>query len=364
MGGMIETLDDNVGRLLQAIDDLGLRENTAIVFFSDNGGIHWLWAEGRPEFGYPDTPITSNAPLRGGKATIYEGGTRVPCVVVWPGVVRPGSRSATPVSSIDWYPTILDMIGSAPAPGQTFDGVSLRPALRGRPLSRDTLFCHFPHGNAPRPGFQPSTSVRRGDWKLIRFYADNDDLSDRFELYNLADDIGESRDLAAAMPRKVQELNREIDAFLERTEAVVPVPNPDYTPDHGNLLGWRVIRNARASVADGALRVETEGRGACLMAAAVPATGSLTVELRMRGNVDGPVRVLWNRAGEGVFPPPRAVAAPFRGDGDWHEVTAEVRVEGPLDALRIDPASAEGTCWIDRIRLRDAGGAVLKEWDF
>ena len=223
--GMIETLDANVGRVVKTIDELGLADNTIIVFFSDNGGIHWPSKQC-----YPDVPVTSNSPLRGGKATIYEGGTREPCIIIWPGVVKPASNSAQVISSIDFYPTILEMIGAEPRPGQHFDGISIVPALKGGTLRRDAIFCHFPHGPANREGFQPSTYVRKGDWKLIRFYADGPKQENRYELYNLADDIGEKSNLAEKQPQNVEELDALIDRFLEETKAVVPKANPAYNP--------------------------------------------------------------------------------------------------------------------------------------
>lgn len=221
--GMIETLDANIGRVIKAIDELGLAENTIIIFFSDNGGIHWP-----SEQCYPGVPVTSNKPLRGGKATIYEGGTREPCIIIWPGVVEAGSKTEQVISSIDFYPTILEMIGVERKQEQHFDGISIVPALKGRRLARDTIFCHFPHGPAVRPGFQPSTYVRKDDWKLIRFYADGPEQSDRYELYNLAEDIGEKNSLAEKHPQKVKELAALIDQFLRDTQAVVPRANPTY----------------------------------------------------------------------------------------------------------------------------------------
>jgi arylsulfatase A-like enzyme len=218
-GAMVQSMDEAVGRLLDALDELRLVQDTIVVFFSDNGGIHFHDIEG--------APVTSNAPLRGGKATIYEGGTREPCIVVWPGVVKPASRSDQVISSIDFYPTLLEMTGLRPRDGQKFDGLSIVPALRGGRLSRDAIFCHHPH-YTPATGHRPSTYIRQGDWKLIRFYADTDDQKDRFELYNLKDDLGETQDLAPRLPAKVRELNARIDAFLKDTGAVVPQPNPAY----------------------------------------------------------------------------------------------------------------------------------------
>jgi len=168
--------------------------------------------------------------LRSGKASLYEGGTREPCIVVWPGKTKPGTTSDALLQSVDWFPTLLTMCGVKPRAGLQFDGLDQTPALLGQPGSRDRVFCHFPHGSpnqaANIPGFLPGTYVRRGDWKLIRFFADNDDGSDRFELFNLKEDAGETKNLAADKPEIVRELNELIAGFLRDTEAVIPVRNP------------------------------------------------------------------------------------------------------------------------------------------
>ncbi len=162
-----------------------IADRTIIVFFSDNGG--WLQPP-RGEFDrrFADIPVTSNAPLRSGKASIYEGGTREPCLVVWPGQVRPDSRSEALLSSVDFYPTLLEMCGLPPRPCDHIDGISQVPALLGRGAPREAVYCHFPHGSDAQdrniPGMKPSTYVRSGDWKLIRFHADNEDRTDRLEL--------------------------------------------------------------------------------------------------------------------------------------------------------------------------------------
>jgi arylsulfatase A-like enzyme len=218
---MVQSLDENVGRLLDTLDELKLADSTIIVFFSDNGGNMYNRVDG--------IPPTSNAPLRGGKATLYEGGTREPCIVVWPGKTKPGSRSDALLSSVDWMPTLLDMTGVKPKPEAKFDGVNQTPALLGTGMPRDTVFCHFPH-YTPATGALPATWVRRGDWKLIRFFCDSATQADRFELYNLKDDIGETKNLAAEQPELVRELNTLIDGFLKTTGAIVPSKNPHYDP--------------------------------------------------------------------------------------------------------------------------------------
>ncbi len=230
---MVESLDDGVGRVLAAIDECGLADNTIIVFFSDNGGVSWTEKGGphKSEHFQADmaAPPTSNLPLRNGKASLYEGGVREPCLIVWPGVTKPGTVNETVIQSIDWMPTLLDMVG-VPLPSKLKpDGISIVPSLKGQPLNRDAIFCHFPH-DTPASGQHPGTSVRRGDWKLIRLFAGNPDGSDHLELYNLKDDLGESKDLAAQNPKLVTELNDLISGFLKESEAVIPVLNPKYNP--------------------------------------------------------------------------------------------------------------------------------------
>ena len=220
-GAMVESLDDAVGRLLDTLDRLELTEKTIVVFFSDNGGNMYSQVDG--------ITVTSNSPLRGGKATIYDGGTRVPCVVAWPGKTNPGSTTDALLTSTDWYPTLLEMMSIAKPAGLAFDGVSQVPALLGKPGPRESMVCFVP-SYFPRPGTIPSTYIRRGDWKLIRYHGDGPRHADRLELYNIADDIGEARDLATTRPALVKQLNTEMTAYLSRTEALLPLPNPAYNP--------------------------------------------------------------------------------------------------------------------------------------
>ncbi len=219
---MLHSLDEAVGKLLDTLDELKLADRTIVVFFSDNGGVDF-----NKERWKLDSPPTSNAPLRAGKATLYEGGTRVPCIVVWPDRVKPATKTEALLSSVDWYPTLLDMTGVKAKSGQRFDGLSQVPALLGAGAQRDTAFCFFPHYAADSGSF-PGIWVRRGDWKLIRFFFDHRDQTDRFELYNLKDDIGETNDLAARMPDKVDELNRLIEQHLEDIAPVLPKPDPAF----------------------------------------------------------------------------------------------------------------------------------------
>jgi arylsulfatase A-like enzyme len=209
---MVESVDQSVGRVMDALGRLGIAERTVVFFFSDNGGL--AVREG------PNTPSTTNAPLRAGKGYLYEGGIREPLLVCWPGVTRPGSTCRVPVSSVDFYPTILEMAGAAGDPGHVPDGESLVPLLRETGgLKRDAIYWHYPHFS--NQGGMPGGAVRQGDHKLIRFYDD-----ERVELYNVREDIGEKNDLAGKMPGKAAELRRLLDDWLRQVDATMCPPNP------------------------------------------------------------------------------------------------------------------------------------------
>lgn len=222
---MVHSLDDAVGTLLNTLDELKIADRTIIVFFSDNGGVNWL--EERMEQMGLDCPPTSNAPLRGGKATLYEGGTREPCIVVWPGRANPRTATDALLSSVDFYPTLLEMLGVRAKEGQKLDGISQVPAILGTGAPRDTAYCYFPH-YTPKTGNIPGVWVRKGNWKLIRFFFDNPDQSDRYELYDLKGDIGETKNLADQMPEKVKELNALIAEHLKDINPTLPKANPAY----------------------------------------------------------------------------------------------------------------------------------------
>jgi arylsulfatase A-like enzyme len=210
---MMANLDWNIGRLLKTLEDEGLADNTLVIFTSDNGGL--ATSEGSP---------TCNAPLSEGKGWMYDGGVRVPLLVRWPGRVAPGSACAEPVTSPDFFPTLLEAAGLAPKPHAHEDGVSFLPLLEGADkLARDAIFWHYPHyGNQ---GGSPGSSVRSGDYKLIEFFEDG-----RLELYNLAADIGETRNLAADLPEVTARLHGLLRAWREALEAKIPAPNPEWNP--------------------------------------------------------------------------------------------------------------------------------------
>jgi arylsulfatase A-like enzyme len=151
---MVKSLDDAVGRLLDAVDKAGVADRTVIVFTSDNGGFAYPPNNSNPP-GYDTIPATSNAPLKSGKASLYEGGTRVPCLVAWPGVAKPGSTSDALVSSVDFFPTLLEACGVKPPAGLKLDGVSQVAAVAGTGRPRGEVYCHFPHGSEAQAASKP-----------------------------------------------------------------------------------------------------------------------------------------------------------------------------------------------------------------
>ena len=210
---MVHSLDENVGRILDKIDELGITENTIVVFFSDNGGYINK---------FNNKVVTSNYPLRSGKGSLYEGGIRDPLIIRWPGVTRAGSVCREPISSIDFYPTFLDMTGLAGDSNHNadMDGLSLVPLLKNpvAKLKREALFWHYPHYY---PTTTPVSSIRQGDWKLLEYYEDN-----HVELYNLKNDISEQNDLAETMPEKAKELRNHLGAWRKAVNAQMPTKRP------------------------------------------------------------------------------------------------------------------------------------------
>ncbi len=353
MGGMVNTMDACVGRVVEALDRLGLSENTLVIFTSDNGGNMYDLVDG--------TTPTSNHPLRGGKATIYEGGIRVPLVVVWPGKVAAGATSDAVVSSIDYYPTILEMLGIEPRADVLQDGLSFAPVFTGGKIERSEVFFHFPHAGVAPARF-PSTAVRQGDWKLIRAYCDGPEQQDRYELYNLREDLGETNDLAGAMPDKVKEMDALIDRFLKETDSLVPRRNPAYRLAIG---GWQGSEQAEIAAAEGLLVVTATGGDPQITTSDVPSVaGRLTLALRMKAAARLEGRAYWlTREHRGPHRD-RSTAFDVKHDSEWHEYEMPLDVGAPLLGLRIDPCQAAGRAAIDWIRLRDASGKVIKEWSF
>lgn len=223
---MIASVDESVGRVMQTLDDLKLADNTVLIFTSDNGGVGGYLREGIKRGG---EDITDNAPLRSGKGSLYEGGTREPFVVRWPGVTKPGTSCDVPSIHVDIYPTFLELAG-APRPEHVLDGESLVALFRDprAKLKRDAIFQHFPGYLGAGAEFwrtTPVSLIQSGDWKLMEFLEDG-----RLELYNLRNDVGESKNLAQSMPDKAMELHVRLVNWRKEVNAPMPTKNDGSTP--------------------------------------------------------------------------------------------------------------------------------------
>lgn len=213
---MVEAMDQAVGKVIAKLDELNLRERTLIIFTSDNGGLST--SEGWP---------TSNLPLRGGKGWMYEGGIREPLIVDWPGVTQAGSVIATPVSSPDFMPSVLEAARMEIKSTEPVDGISLRESLEKKPATDRALFWHYPHyGNQ---GGAPAAAIRRGDWKLIYWYED-----ERVELFDVVHDLSESNNRAAAEPERAKALLAELQQWQKNVGAKYPQKNPNFDPKKTN----------------------------------------------------------------------------------------------------------------------------------
>lgn len=214
---LVESVDDSVGNIVKKLAELKIDDRTVIFLTGDNGGLSGTvnaqgWKKGP----------TDNSPLRLGKGSAYEGGVRVPLIVKWPGVTKAGSENDTPVITVDYLPTMIELAGVTPPANIPLDGESLVPLLRGKSkLRRDAIYWHYPHYH---PGSAtPYSTIRKGDFKLIHFFED-----DHVELYNLKKDISEKDDLSKTEPKKVTELRKQLDDWRKSVGAQLPVPNPNY----------------------------------------------------------------------------------------------------------------------------------------
>ena len=225
IGAMMEILDDSVGRVLAKLDALGLRENTVVIFTGDNGGL---------------LKDAGQAPHRGGKAQLHEGGIRVPLLIRWPGVIAAGRVSEAPSSTMDFFPTLLELAGKPAAPPAAIDGVSLAAHLRGGPApARPAIFWHYPHYHASGDG-GPAGAVRAGDWKLVEYYEHTIAKTGRVpELYNLRTDPAETKNLAVSDPARVANLLPLLAAHRAATNAQRPTLNPAYDPARAKQTGGK-----------------------------------------------------------------------------------------------------------------------------
>ncbi len=379
MASMLRSVDECFGSILAELDSQGMADNTIVIFYSDNGGnVHsnvpgtakteaaeknksaflkdWRkWAGSQPP--------TMNTPLRAGKGTLYEGGTRVPLMWAWAGNIQPGSSSAAIVGAIDLYPTLLDLLDIAKPEQQIMDGISYAQVLTGEgELHRDAFFNYHPHAGANRAG---GVWVRSGDFKLIRWFGN----PNTHELYNLRNDIGETNDLASMLPDQVQQLDTLIDGFLEQTAATFPRPNPAFNSSlvkaaSDPLNAWKQ-RGCSAAIADGVLTIKGTGKAGNVFLghATGRMTGPAVVSLRVRSVAGGAGRI--DCLPQGAANDSAAVTFPFDvKPGDWQKITVDIKYTGRLGVLRLYlPATSQAVVEIDQIDIEPAEGPA-EHWTF
>jgi arylsulfatase A-like enzyme len=217
---MIASVDESVGRIVAKLDELKLADNTLVIFSGDNGGVGGYVRAGLDKEG-----ITDNAPLKGGKGMLYEGGIRNSYIFRWKTKIKPGTTNDTPINSVDLYPTLVEVSGATAPPSYPLDGMSYTPLLTGakQSLVHHAIFWHFPGYLGAGPGqwrTKPAGAVRSGDWKLLEFFEDG-----KLELYNLKNDIGEQHNLANENPEKTKQLHDKLAAWREKVGAKMPGTN-------------------------------------------------------------------------------------------------------------------------------------------
>jgi arylsulfatase A-like enzyme len=383
MASMLKSVDESLGRVVAKLDELGLADKTILIFSSDNGGnVHSNLPDdkrsnvrpGHPQYEKVQDyhqwadhlPPTNNTPLKKGKSWLYEGGVRVPLVVVWPGVVRPETTCDTPVMSIDFYPTMLEMAGVPRPETQKHDGLSLVPLLRQNgQLDREFLFNYFPHGGPTKPG---GVTVRNGQWKLIRWFHTSPEFPSEHELYNLRDDLGETTNLAKERPEVLRGLSAELDRFLSEVAIAPPRPNPDYNPRGARLENW-VPKACRTEVTDAGLRIQPENPRAFLAITNLTRlgpSGPLTLQLNVRCETDGRFACQWRTADQESFPTEgQLVQVSFSGSAEWQRVSIDLPVAGNLQHIRIYFPEGAKTVELEHAALRtQSPPRSIHTWQF
>lgn len=383
---MIESMDDAVGKLLDTLDRLKLSNDTIIVFASDNGGNMYNQID--------ETTPTSNAPLRGGKATMWEGGVRGPAIVAYPGDVQAGSRSDEIIQSCDFYPTLLQLLHIETQ--QTFDGISIVPALHGGKLRRKSIFTYFPHQTRVPDWLPPSVSVHAGNWKLIRLFHGVSPGRHSYKLFHLKHDIGEQTNLAAENPRRVEELDKLITEFLTETSAVVPLPNPQFDPTRYDpkMIGKAIPKSTKRPSSSGSKNPQRHAKsvagwqpgGTCKLAlknASLILTSSggdphisfklptelkpreLVLEVTMASNSKGSAQFFWQEKGvTPMFFRDRSRVFNVQHDGKLHQYSVSLSAKAPVIGVRFDPSNARGEISISAMRLTDSEGHEVYRWKF
>lgn len=330
MAAMIEEFDRHVGRVMDHLEEKGLLENTVIIFTSDNGGNMYDRIDGE----FP----TNNAPLRGGKGINFEGGVKVPLIISWPDQIPSGATTDVRTSSVDVFPTILELSSTVQSE-PTHEGVSILQTLATGSNYERALFFDFPH-YVTATGNIPNSAVVSDDWKLYRFFADNPDQSNRFELYNLSEDVGETTDVSEQHPEVVAQLDELIETHLQNTRALRPAKNPDY----GKVgpSSWRG-QGGVFSLESGHITLISTGNDPMFIGTG-PLTdkNQVTLTFELKSSSSGGGQIFWTSASSPAFSEKNSQQFEVVYDGEWHHYEITVQHHEPLGLFRIDPSRATG----------------------
>ncbi|MBU1820360.1 MAG: sulfatase [Bacteroidetes bacterium] len=351
MGGMVSVLDDNVGRVLKAVKDLALEEETIVIFTSDNGGDMYDYPNGA-------TP-TNNYPLRSGKASNYEGGVRVPMMVRVPGVTKAGSTSPVLTSSVDHYVSILDML-DIPAPKNFLtDGQSYLPALKGKTYQRRPIYSTFYH-NIPPTANRPNISMRQGPYKLYKFYYDGEEMQHRYELYNIQKDIGEQHDLSGKLPKVVGRMVAQLEAYEKEANLLKPQINTRYA---GHTVGdWQGSDTTKISISQNMLHISAAHRPE-VKTIMVPMVEKDTILLSfdMKSVGSGKATISYTqRVGKEIIRE-QSQFEPAHNQS-WHTHQVRLPLRGMLTELTISPSSSAGSSSLRNLKLFSGEGYHIFDW--
>lgn len=393
---MVESMDDAVGSLLNALEENGLTENTIIVFFSDNGGNMYNEVDG--------VPATNNRPLRGGKATMFEGGIRVPCIVSFPGQIQPDSRSNLLVQSTDFLPTLIELTGVETTKKPEFDGQSFAEVLTGKKAlakERD-LFTYFPHQPKVPDWMPPSACLHFGKWKLIRVFGGGANGSDRQRLFDLKTDPGEKIDLATTHREQVTLLAKKLDRQLAKTQAIIPRKNPRFSyadydlakegkaelkktgrlrnpnqkknsnpknnpsrkdrPRQPLVSGWHPDFDCVLKRREGTLFVESTGNDPHLsfdFEEPLP-SGTYRLRLVLSSDSKGTGQFFWQEQGvQPKFIRHRSQTFDLRHDNKVQTCSLKFSSPNSVLAVRLDPGRGPGTIRIESLKLINAEGKEI-----
>ncbi len=353
MAAMVEVMDDNVGRVLDALEANGIADDTLVIFTSDNGGNMYDVAD--------RTTPTNNAPLRSGKGNNYEGGVRIPLIVRSPGVTKPGSVNHSVISTVDHYPTILEFSGLPARPQDHKDGVSYVNALKGLEHDRGPTLSDFTHF-VPATMNIPNTSLRSGDFKLYRFWFDAPDgKTHRYELFDLKNDISESQNLAATHPERVESMAAEMDQRRTSLSAKQVNPNTRY---HGRSVGvWEADKTGTASGTGGVLKLTAAEKGFNVQTRVTPSLISeAIVQFEARSSSTKNIQFQWIGSGQKNYL--EGGASKVALQPEWQQQQIRIKFKGRLSKIRFILSESGAAVELRHVNLLTPDGTLITPYEF